>query len=230
MGQGKVCALPNGLVFVTAHQDIHVFAPDREEVDPELLELPDPPKGERKATLALIVVTAVAALAMVISLRFDAAYAFASPASTDVGDLRTADLHAFVPNTYVEAHATLAHSHALRYERPFESHTYRIAPVAGQPKVYVEVRVPAGEEGARYVPKEKFRGRLVPFSDSGPRHRGLRGAIVSETGQTVPDDAWLVVDGEAPRDSRWAIALVVLFSTFALWNLAAFFRLTRKVK
>jgi hypothetical protein len=198
-----------------------------EEVDPDLLELPDPPKGERRLTLVLLLVTALASLAMVVSLRHDAAYVFSEKASTDLGDLRTAK--SFAPNQYVEAHGVMAESQALRYERPFESDTYRIAPVAGRSNVWVEERIPYGQEGSRYVPKSQFTGRLIPFASTGPRHRGLRSAITAETGLVVADDAWLVVDGEAPRDSRWAVALIGLFSIFALWNLAAFFRLARKV-
>src|SRR5581483_9805610 len=162
-----------------------------EEVDHELLVLPDPPKGERRFTLVMLLVTALASLAMVASLRHDAAYAFSSRASTDIGDLRTADMKSFAPNQYVEAHGMLAMSQALRYERPFESDTYRIAPVAGQPNVWVEMRVPYGQEGSRFVQKEQFSGRLVPFSKTGPRHRGLRGAVTGETGLEVSDNAWL---------------------------------------
>ena len=209
--------------------EIDRLAPDREEIDPELMELPDPPKGERRLTLVLLLVTALAALAMVVSLRHDAAYAFAPTASADLGDLRTADAKSFAPNTFAMGRGMLASSQALRYERPFESDTYRIAPVAGRPNVWVEVRVPAGQEGSRYVPKENFSGRLIPFSSTGPHHRGLRSAIAAETGMVVTDDAWLLVDGEAPTDSRWAVALFALFSAFALWNLVAFFRLARKV-
>ena len=51
---------------------------------------------------------------------------------------------------------------AIRYEHPFESDTYRVAPLAGRPDVWVEVRVPAGEESSRYVPGTKFKGRLIP--------------------------------------------------------------------
>lgn len=209
--------------------EIDRLAPDREEVDPELMELPDPPKGERRLTLVLLLVTALAALAMVTSLRHDAAYAFAKAASADLGDLRTTEAGSFKANTYAMGRGMLASSQALRYERPFESDTYRIAPVAGRPNVWVEVRVPAGQEGSRYVPKETFSGRLIPFSSTGPRHRGLRSAITGETGLVIADDAWLVVDGEAPTNSRWAVALVALFSAFALWNLIAFFRLARRV-
>jgi hypothetical protein len=207
-----------------------ILEKDREELDPELLQLPDPPRKERRATLALLAVTAAAALAMVVALRRDAAYAFAPQSSTDLGDLRVASAQTFAPNRYVEGHGMLAAAGALRYERPFESDSYRIAPVAGQPKVWVEVRVPAGEENARYVPKTAFSGRMIPFRDVGPRHRGLRTAIADETGQGVPEDAWLVIDDQPPSSSRWAVTLVALFGIFALWNLGAMWKLTRRVK
>jgi hypothetical protein len=203
---------------------------DREEIDPELLQLPDPPRKERRATLALLAVTAMASLAMVVSLRRDAAYAFASSNSTDLGDLRVTDTNAFVPNGYVEGHGMLAAAGALRYERPFESDSYRIAPVAGQANIWVEVRVPTGEEGARYVPKTAFSGRMIPFRDVGPRHRGLRSAITAQTGEAVPGDAWLVIDDQPPASSRWAVMLVALFGIFAAWNLGAMWKLTRKVR
>ena len=50
-----------------------------DELDPELLELPESPKRERTLTVALLVFTALASLAMVLALRRDAAYAFANP-------------------------------------------------------------------------------------------------------------------------------------------------------
>jgi len=203
---------------------------EREEVDEELLQLPDPPRKERRATLALLGVTAVASLAMVFSLRRDAAYAFAAPSSADLGELRVADAQTFQPNSYVEGRGLLAATGAIRYERPFESDSYRIAPVAGQPKVWVELRVPAGEEGGRFVPKTAFSGRMIPFRDVGPRHRGLRSAIADQTGEAVPEDAWLVIDDQPPASSRWAVTLVALFGIFALWNLGAIYKLTRKVR
>lgn len=202
----------------------------REEADPELLTLPDPPRAERRATLCLLAVTALASVAMVVALWRDAAYAFAGPSSTDVGDLRVAALTSFVPNGHVDGHGMLAAAGALRYERPFESDSYRIAPVAGQPNVWVEVRVPAGEEGSRYVPKTSFSGRMIPFREAGPRHRGLRSAIADRTGEAVAADAWLVVDGQSPATSRWAVLLVALFCVFGAWSLAAMRRLTRKVR
>src|SRR5262245_29998466 len=93
----------------------------RDELDPELLQLPDPPKRERSLTVALLLFTALSAVAMVLALRRDAAYAFAPESARDVGDLTTVDVGGFVDNQYVRAQAMLGSAHAIRYERPLVS-------------------------------------------------------------------------------------------------------------
>lgn len=204
-----------------------------DQLDPELLALPDPPRRERTWTVLVLAVTALASLAMVFALRRDAAYAFAEKSPAELGDLRVAALDGpgagATANGYVRAHGLLGGVGSIRYERPFESDSYRLAPVAGRGDVWVELRVPLGEESARYVPPSNFAGRLVPFDDVGPRHRGLRDALAGASGATVPAKAWLLVDGEAPEGARWAVALIVLFLGFAVWNVLAIARLVRRV-
>jgi hypothetical protein len=199
-------------------------------VDPELLALPEPPKGERRATLLLLAVTALASLAMVLTLARDAAYAFAAEGVADLGDLRVAPAASLVANSYARGAGMLGAGGSIRFERSFESDTFRVAPVAGRPDVWVELRVPAGIDPERYVPPTSFTGRLVRFDSAGPRHRGLAGSVTQLTGQPVPAGAWLLVDGESPGQSRWAVALVVLFAGFAAWNAMAIGRLVRRVE
>ncbi len=206
------------------------LAPEREQVDPELLQLPDPPRKDRRTTMVLLAVAACASLAMVGALSRDATYALAAPAPIALGDLQTAPASAFAPNAYVEGEARLGGAAALRYEHPFESDTYRIAPVGGRSDVWVEVRVPAGEESSRYVPATKFVGRLIPFEQAGLRHRGISSSVESLTGQAVPPGAWLLVDGQAPGDSRGIVALCAMFLGFAIWNILTLLKLRRKVK
>src|SRR5262249_40546215 len=109
---------------------------------------------------------------MIALLRRDAAYAFSSSIPTDLGDLV-----ALAPgdgrleaNHFVRAQGMLGAAGAIRYEHPFERDSYRMTPVAGRRDVWVEVRVPAGEENARYVPPTPFAGRLVPVAQARPRH------------------------------------------------------------
>jgi hypothetical protein len=204
----------------------------REELDPELLQLPDPPKRERSLTVALLVFTALAALTMVLALRRDAAYAFAPPSARDVGDLTTVDPNGLrvVENQYVRAQAMLGAAHAIRYERPLVSDSFRLMPVAGRDNVWVEVRVPPRGENIRWVPPSQVSGRLVRFEAAGPRHRGLADAVKDTTGTDVPKGAWLLVDGAAPSDARWAVLLVALFAAFAVWNAFATAKLLRRLK
>jgi hypothetical protein len=210
--------------FLPPHVD------ERDDVDPELLELPDPPKRERTATVALLLFTALASIAMVFALRRDAAYSFASPDAVELGELSRAPSATFVPNAYVHGSALLGAAHAIRYERPLVSDSFRLMPVAGRQDVWVEVRVPDGAENVRWVPPTEFSGRLVHFDGAGPRHRGLASAIHDVTGREVPQGSWLLVDGDPPGDARWAVMLCFLFAGFAVWNLLVSAKLLRPVK
>lgn len=209
-------------------------AASKDELDPELLELPDPPKRNRTMTVGLLVFTALASLAMVVALRRDAAYAFAPTHARDLGDLTTASAETLMDNEHVRANVMLGAAHAIRYERPLVSGSFRLMPVTsgtiGSPhKVWVEVHVPPRGENIRWVPPSQVSGRLVRFETAGPRHRGLAGAVRDGTGDEVPKDAWLLVDGARPSDARWAILLVGLFASFAVWNAFATAKLVRKV-
>jgi hypothetical protein len=206
-----------------------------DEVDPELLQLPDPPKRDRTITVGLLVFTALASLAMVVALRRDAAYAFAPANTRDLGELTTANTASFVENEYVRGTAMLGAAHAIRYERPLASGSFRLMPVTpgvigGPQNIWVEVRVPPRGENIRWVPPSQVSGRLVRFETAGPRHRGLAAAVRDTTGQDVPKDAWLLVDGAAPSNARWAVLLVGLFACFAAWNAFATAKLLRKVQ
>jgi hypothetical protein len=201
-----------------------------DELDPELLELPDPPKRERTFVIAMLVFTALASLAMIVALRRDAAYAFAAPDPVEIGDLAAARPAALGDNTFVRATGMLGAAHAIRYERPVASDSFRLMPIAGHESVWVEVRVPAGRENVRYVPPDRFVGRLVRFEVAGPKHRGLASAVRDVAGQEVAKDAWLLVEGESPAGSRWAVVLVALFAGFAAWNLLVTAKLLRKVR
>lgn len=210
--------------------DVQIGLLGKEEVDPELLQLPDPPRGERRSTLAVMALAAVASAAMAAALTRDAAYAFRSTSATDLGDLVQTPTSAFVSNEFVQGKGQLAGAGQLRYERPFESDSYRIAHVTGRADVWVELRVPAGTESNRFVPKAEFSGRLVKFADAGLRHRGLRSAIEDRTGQKVQDNAYLIVDGQSPTGSRAFAFLWAMFVGFAMWNVVTIARLLRKVK
>jgi hypothetical protein len=124
----------------------------------------------------------------------------------------------------------LGSTNAIRYGRPLEKDTYRLAQVAGNPRLWVQIRVPEGMEGPHFVPPVSFVGRLIPFSDASVRHAGLGAAVQAAGAGNVPEDAWLLVDGEAPKTTRWALGLIALFIGFVLFNIYGLYRLLRPVR
>lgn len=206
-------------------------------VDPELVSLPAPPKRERTTAVVMMALTALAAVWMTIALLAEARYALTPGQPVDVGDLTSLrlghdahDADSSLRNRYVRASGLLGTSGAIRYGRAAEGDSFRLAPVAGNPELWVEIRVPEGFEGPRFVPPTTFAGRLVPFRQAGVRHVGLVKLVRAQTAVTVPDDAWLLIDGSSPRASRWAVALAVLFAGFVLWNVAGVARVLSRVR
>jgi hypothetical protein len=205
------------------------------EHDPELARLPSPPRGARTLTVLILALATISALAMTAALSREVAYAVASHSAETLGDLRSvsASVLAANENRLVRAEAMLGAAGGIRYERPFVADSFRMLPVVGRTEpldVWVEVRVPSGQESGRWEPPQTFAGRLVRLDAAGSRHRGLRAAVEQATGEHVPRNAWLLVDGEEPDDARWAIVLAVLFLAFAGWNVASIARIVRKVR
>jgi hypothetical protein len=194
------------------------------------LSLPAPPKRERTAAVVLMALTAIAAVWMAIALLGEARYAVMPSQPFEVGDLTSLHPGGDLGNHYVRASGLLATSGAIRYGRAAEGDSFRLAPVAGNPLVWVEIRVPEGFEGPRFVPPTTFAGRLVPFAKAGLRHAGLAKAVAAQTDTTIPPDAWLLIDGASPRHSRWAVALSLLFAAFAAWNVAGVARVLARVR
>ena len=201
----------------------------KETVDPELQALPGPPRRLRTVAVVLMLLTTVAACAMCWMLRSEVSYATSRSRPAPLGNLASLDLSAGEPNQYVEARGVLEPEGAILYSRPLEGDSFRLQRIAGSSQVWVEIRVPEGMEDTRFIPPVSFTGRLVPFSQSGLRHTGITNSVSDQTGQTIASDAWLLVDGASPRASRWALALVLLFGCFALWNTVNVVRVLRPI-
>jgi hypothetical protein len=221
---GEIPSIPSALELAAASSG--------DELDPELLALPHPPRRERTLTVVVLAFAAALSLAMVFALRGDVAYALADTTPAGVGDLRAASSETLAANEnrLVHAEGMLGAAGGIRYERPFVDDTFRTLPVAGRDDAWVDVRVPAGLENGRWEPPRAFTGRLVRFGGAGPRHRGLAGAIRRVTGTGVPSLAWLIVDGEDPESARWTLLLAAMFLGFAAWNGVAIARIVRTVR
>jgi hypothetical protein len=199
-------------------------------VDPELLTLPRPPRQERTISLALMAVTAVLALTMTGALAGDVRYALAGTEPDDVGDLVHFVPDASMSNHFVRGTGLLSAAGAIRYDRPLERDSFRLAPLAGNDKIWIEMRVPQGVDGGQFVPPATFVGRLLPMGNAVFRYRGLRRSVHEVTGAVVPESAWVLVDGATPTSSRWTVALAALFAIFAGYNLVSIARIVRPVR
>jgi hypothetical protein len=203
--------------------------PTERGADPELVSLPAPPRRERVLTVALMVATMLVSCWLLLALRGEVTYALSPSTPVELGELTGANPPAELSNRYARATGLLGGVRSIRYERPMEGDSYRLAPIAGNPQVWVEIRVPEGMEGAKFTPPSTFVGRLVPMRLAGIRHRGLAASVAEAGAGQIPEGAWLLVDGSSPRASRWAVALGSLLLYFILWNGIGVARLVRKV-
>lgn len=197
--------------------------------DPELVELPRPHRPFRRLTLLSLATTALCAAAFVVGLSGDIRYAVSAKSLSDIGALAGFRPQANHRNGWVRGDGELESVGGIRFERPLESDSFRLAPVQGNPKLWVQLRVPAGYENEHFVAPTVFAGRLVPRSALGLRYSTLAVAPEDAGWQAghLPDDAWLLIDGESPENARWVIGLAVLFVgfvTFALWALYSLLR------
>lgn len=204
--------------------------PPGAEPDPELEALPEPRRPGRRLTLLAMTLTAVAALAMALTLRGEATYALEKGPPIELDNLTGFKPRPDLANRWVHGEALLGTTGAIRYGRPLDGDTFRLAPVAGNPHLWVEVRVPDGMEGPRFVPPTSFVGRVLPFSQAGLRHQDLPDAVARAGSAQVPPGSWLLIDGESPSSTRWALGLIALFLGFAAFNLWGLYRLLRPVR
>ncbi len=204
--------------------------PSDAAADPDLTGLPEPRRPGRRLTLACMAVTIVLALGLAWALRGDAAYALRDGSPSELGNLSYFEPRPDVGNRWVRGEALLATAGAIRYARPLERDTYRLAQVAGNARLWIEMRVPEGLEGPRFVPPTSLVGRLVPMADAGLRYLSAREGVSAVGGAGVAADAWLLVDGETPAGSRWALGVVAMLLGFAAFNVWGMLRLLRPIK
>jgi hypothetical protein len=215
-----------------AHHSADLEVPDSpsDRTDPELEALPEPRRPWRRLTILAMVATALVSLGMAWSLSGEAMYVAQNGPPNELGELVPNSGWRQWTNRWVQGTAQLETRGAIRYSRPLESDTFRLARVAGAPNLWVELRVPAGLEGPHFVPPGSFVGRLVPFAKVGLRHGGLPAELRATSNEVVPPDAWLLVDGESPRGLSWAVGLVALFAGFCAFNLFGLYRIVRPVR
>jgi hypothetical protein len=194
--------------------------------DPELESLPEPRRPGRRLTLATLTLTVVAAGWMTAELLPSALYALGSNEPTEVD---AGPLDAQLENRWVHLRGAVE-AGGIEYRRPLDPDTFRLARMEAPPNLWVEVRIPADLDPAHYVPPSSFVGRLVKLDATGLRHAAIAPTVARVTGSALPDDAWLLVDGEAPAGTRWVLGLVVMLVGFAAFGLFGLVHLSRSVR
>src|SRR5689334_21018970 len=199
-------------------------------VDPELVALPRPPRQERTISLLLMALTALLASLMTAALASDVIYAFAGGAPEAVGDLARLVPASELRNKFVRAGGALRLESAIRYERPLESDTFQLVPVAGNDHIWVELRVPPGAANATAAPPMTFVGRLLPMKSIAFGWGGLRRSPAATSGAPIAADAWVLVDGATPTSSQWTVGLAAFLAAFVAYNFVMIARIVRPAR
>ncbi len=200
-----------------------------QDPDPELQALPEPRRPWRRATLLTLAATLLSSAFLAIALFPEASYALVSGQPTELSELSKFEPEARHANTWVHGKAALG-TPPSGYRRPLDPDRFRLAPVEGNPKLWIELRQPEGSLTEHFVPPSSFVGRLLPLSDPGLRYGGLAAALSRSGQKPPPPDAWLLVDGESPDSDRWAFGVIVLLLGFCAFSAWGMFRLLSPVR
>lgn len=197
--------------------------------DPELQSLPEPKRPWRRATLFSLALAATSALVLMLSLRSDITYALMGGQPIRLGDLSSFTPEGKHANRWVHARAVLLPKVA-GYRRPLDPDRFRLAPIEGNPKIWVELREPLNGAQGSFLPPPTFVGRLVPLSGAGLTYSALA-ATLERSGQPAPAPGdWLLADGASPQSYRWLLGVlgvllaIAAFCTVGLYRLARPFR------
>ena len=196
---------------------------EKEAVDPELLDLPAPPRGRRLAAMTVMALVVAASLGMLASLRADIGYYFAQPTAVDLGDVQRVVPATLAANTYVTVRGTPMASGTVHYQRVLTGDTYAVFPLAGQRNVFVQVPVASAHE-ARNLSRSEWSGRLVTFGQLGGRFSSVRGYLHETMDMPVSSESFLLLADEAPGTYGWALGLAGLCALFMIVNIALLIR------
>lgn len=200
--------------------------------DPELERLPAPRHPWRRTTIVALFACFLASLWLLVGLRSELFYSFQAGSPKEVGPLAKLSPSRRLSNGWVQAEGILDDHGGIGYGRPFEPGSFRLVPVQGNHKVWVQIRIPAGFEDEHFVPPTTFVGRLAPLHSLGLRYSALADAVEDAgwpRGQ-IPGDAWVLIDGESPQAVRWVLALSIVllgFAGFSAWATTSVLRPAR---
>jgi hypothetical protein len=208
---------------ITASQAAPLLGPSG--TDPELESLPEPRRPWRRATLFTLGLVGCLALTLMFSLRMEVTYALMVGEPVKLGELHHFNPDSNYANRWVQGSAELSPQGA-GFKRPLDPDRFRLSPVVGNPRLWVELREPAGSREEYFIPPSSFVGRLVPLQASGLAYGELLDALSASGQPTPPADAWILCDGVSPLSYRWFLGVTAVllaiagFCTYGLYHLA----------
>jgi hypothetical protein len=209
-------------------QDTATARPALGASDPELSALPVPRRPWRRTTLICLGLSGLAALSLMVALRVHVAYALMGGQPVEIGALAQFQPVPSQANTWIHGHGALG-SPSVSYRRPLDPDRFRLAPLADNPRIWIEMREPGDSDPAFFVAPESFVGRLTQVKEPGLRHNDLLAALRATGQATPPADAWLLIDGESPASDRGMLGLAALLMAFAGFSIFGLYRLAAPV-
>jgi hypothetical protein len=200
-------------------------AREAEVIDPELLAIHAPPQVQRLTTLTIMAAAVVAAMALLVSLRRDMAYALMQTQLTELAHVRQLEPAVLMSNSYVRIMGTPTVAHAVGFRRGFGTR-YRVFPLAGQRNLYVQVPDAGGESFVR----SEYSGRLVTFDDLGGRYAELARVMSRDAKLPVTGESFLLLADEPPGAYTWTLFVALACVAFVLLDIYFIVRWFRPVK
>ena len=196
-----------------------------EALDPELIAIHAPPQAQRVAALTIMAAAVVAAMALLVSLRGDMAYAFSRGQPLDLGHVREVEPSTLTSNTFVRLAGTPTVGHSIGFTRGLGTH-YRVFPLAGQRTIYVQVQDNGGESFVR----GEYSGRLVTFDGMGGRYAELSRVMSREAELPVSGESFVLLADEPPGAYTWTLFVALVCVAFVLLDVFFIVRWFRPVK
>jgi hypothetical protein len=174
------------------------------ELDPELLALPVPPRGQRLLAMILMAAVVGLALGLLSSVRSDIAYALRTDRAELLGSAIGLEPAGLPSNAYVVVSGTPMLSGMVRFNSGLLGTEYVVFPLAGQRNVFVQVRADSLRD-PRTAASTEFAGRMVRFGELGGRFRVVREFLARRMGLPVSAETSLVISDDPPRGHAWSL-------------------------
>lgn len=191
-------------------------------------------KRRRRGVFPIIcgVLTSIATLFIMYLFRSEFLYYFAEDKSIDIGEAGTAiEWNKLKENLFVEATGIPWTTRALSYEKRLslfgEKGRYSLFPLLGEEKLFVRYFKREGEK-MDMLPGH-FYGRLIKIKNL-KGYSVIRQFYINSFGIDIPEDSWLILDGDTPHTYLWYFILYIILSLFLLINLIFVIKSIKKLK